>query len=339
MNKINIKEETVDHHKVSVGMKLNNLTVIRVFRETQTVTIKNKTHRVRSRLMVECKCDCGDTTITSLSKFTSGHTRSCGCMTKLRKVDEFWTHCYNLAGGIIERCNDPRYNLFHRYGGRGIKCELGDIFNEDECAYSITKVPGYFKGAQLDRVDNNGNYTIHHPIHGDKVWIYHDPNTNKDYQCLGNLRWVDEKTNTHNSAITDKNISVHDIANGPTTVGGLWKMCTNNCYEFIDFEIRDIPYEMLRRKRHKENMVTQVYMFFHKDLTQEEKDHYYKLVCERYDNANKYLEHFKNRLEYNTYETINGPVTRKVSRYLKHHKKEYIDKYLADKVEREKNQK
>ena len=118
------------------------------------------------------------------------HLHSLSKATRSYKLNHNLTKCdhYTRAHDIIRRCSNSSASNYYRYGGRGIKNELGETVKD--VIESLDKVPGYFKGAYIDRIDVNGNYTIHHPIHGDKVWICHDPNTNKDYQCLGNLRWI-----------------------------------------------------------------------------------------------------------------------------------------------------
>jgi hypothetical protein len=55
------------------------------------------------------------------------------------------------------RCNNPNYELYHRYGGRGISVcvEWADSFIAfRDWAFSS----GYSEELSLDRIDNNGNY-------------------------------------------------------------------------------------------------------------------------------------------------------------------------------------
>lgn len=57
---------------------------------------------------------------------------------------------------MMRRCNDPNSPMYYRYGGRGIVvCERWhnfDNFYDDWCILDG-------EGDQLDRVDNDGNYT------------------------------------------------------------------------------------------------------------------------------------------------------------------------------------
>ena len=78
---------------------------------------------------------------------------------------------------------------YRRYGGRGIRCDLGDTIWG--ICKALEKVPGYRPGLTIDRIDNDGNYTLYHPIHKRKIWY-----DEKSRPCLGNLRWVTHKENT-----------------------------------------------------------------------------------------------------------------------------------------------
>lgn len=51
------------------------------------------------------------------------------------------------------RCTDKNYHAYHRYGGRGILFNLG---GSDEFILKMHKT--WFNGAQLDRIDTDGNY-------------------------------------------------------------------------------------------------------------------------------------------------------------------------------------
>lgn len=78
---------------------------------------------------------------------------------------------YMAWKGMRNRCNNPNYHSFHRYGGRGIKaCGEWDDFNN--FINDMGVAPS--KKHQLDRIDNDGNY---------------EPS---------NCRWVTPKENSNN---------------------------------------------------------------------------------------------------------------------------------------------
>lgn len=95
-----------------------------------------------------------------------------------RVVREYETHnktrtqIYHVWGAMINRCYKPKNKYYHRYGGRGI-----NVCKEWKSSFlSFYKDMGDipFKGAQIDRRNNNGNY---------------EPS---------NCRWVTPKENTNN---------------------------------------------------------------------------------------------------------------------------------------------
>lgn len=128
------------------------------------------------------KCDCGNEVKIAASRVKRGVIKSCGCLaneiSSKRMIDMHTTHglwhnkMYNRAKGILERCNNPNNNSYKNYGGRGIKCLLGENIEDVIC--NLESIDGYFEGAQIDRINNDGHYEI------------------------GNLRWATASENTHN---------------------------------------------------------------------------------------------------------------------------------------------
>lgn len=156
------------------GERYGHLTVIEDLGTIYNSTGKCKIHGIK------CKCDCGNETIVSNGILVAGRTISCGCMTALNPKDPrsdnpLINSLHGRAAMLLERCRNPYSDSFKNYGGRGIKCELGD--SAWDVAESLSKIPGYFEGAQIDRIDNNGNYS------------------------MDNIRWVTSQENTNNSTI------------------------------------------------------------------------------------------------------------------------------------------
>lgn len=137
-----------------VGEKFNRLTVIGLVDKE-----KGKAQKYI------CKCDCGSVIETpTKDKLKSGHTGSCGCLKRERASEK--NSKYKNKGKIserntylqmIDRCTNEENKKYPRYGGRGIKVcdrwlETFDNFYDD-----MGERP--FKGAQLDRIDNDGDYS------------------------------------------------------------------------------------------------------------------------------------------------------------------------------------
>ena len=79
-----------------------------------------------------CKCNCGKTTLTTLSHLKSGHTTSCGCLGRKHflensKKSRFQTthglthsRLYRIWLGMKRRCDYVKGEKYPLYGGRGI---------------------------------------------------------------------------------------------------------------------------------------------------------------------------------------------------------------------------
>jgi hypothetical protein len=79
-----------------------------------------------------------------------------------------------------DRCSNPHNKRYHNYGGRGIAvCEQWGYFSN----FIIDMGPKPFPKAEIDRIDNEGNY---------------EP---------GNCRWVTHKENCNNTRKTEKSKS------------------------------------------------------------------------------------------------------------------------------------
>lgn len=87
------------------------------------------------------------------------------------------------AGRVLARCTKINSADWGRYGGNGVECRIGST--QEEVFDYIVNLPGYFPGAQLDRINNLGHYED------------------------GNLRWVTPKDNSMNrgSSITEDMLS------------------------------------------------------------------------------------------------------------------------------------
>lgn len=136
------------------GMRFNRPSVLE-FSETRNRTTFWK-----------CKCDCGNETIVSSYHLKSGHTKSCGCLNRERiRMQNFKngltnTKLHYTYLNMCNRCNRKTNEMYYLYGGRGIKvCEewLGENGFVNFANWAIAN--GYKEGLQIDRIDNENNYS------------------------------------------------------------------------------------------------------------------------------------------------------------------------------------
>lgn len=133
-----------------------------------------------------CECDCGNRLMTDSTRLRSGVTNRCNdCARKVsadkRRTlgDEKLTKEYRAWSNMKNRCDNPNYTLFHRYGGRGIsvcdswgddyKVFLSDMGRATSKEHSIDRIDnnlGYCKenckwATRIEQANNKGNNTIH----------------------------------------------------------------------------------------------------------------------------------------------------------------------------------
>jgi hypothetical protein len=116
----------------------------------------------QSNTMATAQCGtCGKVFETHLASLKSGGTKSCGCLSKKMSAERLTTHGlkkhkhYKRAWSVDQRCNNPKSHNYKNYGGRGIECRFASIA---ELINYLGIMPGYFLGASIDRIDNDGHY-------------------------------------------------------------------------------------------------------------------------------------------------------------------------------------
>ena len=115
-----------------------------------------------------CRCECGRT-ITGVGRsLVSGKTQACGCLGRERRAAATTTHGatagtaerpaeYRIWQAMKNRCRNPNFHLWHRYGGRGITvCDRWANSYEHFLA-DVGPRPG--PDYSLDRIDNDGAYS------------------------------------------------------------------------------------------------------------------------------------------------------------------------------------
>jgi len=133
-------------------------------RYSKLVGLKRMGSNKNWRAMWLFQCDCGNTTIARGVYVRNGHTRSCGCIREVHgmaKRNAPKNRLYEIWRDMKERCRSPNNK---NYGKRGIKvCEEWKdfrLFQKDMLEAYKQHVKRYGeKQTQIDRINNDGNYT------------------------------------------------------------------------------------------------------------------------------------------------------------------------------------
>lgn len=137
------------------GQKFGRLSVI------DYVGIKNRT------AFWKCLCECGNVVEVAGYKLRSGHTKSCGCYSRERiknlnyKTGKTKSKIYYAYRNMLNRCNNPKADMFYLYGERGIKVcnEWQDKEHGFENFLSWSESHGYEEGLSIDRINNDKGYS------------------------------------------------------------------------------------------------------------------------------------------------------------------------------------
>lgn len=112
----------------------------------------------------KCKCDCGQIKVVRLSDLKNGKTTSCGCQRRQSCSNSQTKHglsshpVYFLWKSIKRRCYNKNTKDYINYGGRGITvCE--EWRSDFMYFYNWALKNGWEKGLDIDRIDNDGEYS------------------------------------------------------------------------------------------------------------------------------------------------------------------------------------
>ena len=133
---------------IKTGDKYGRYSVLGIFKEEEKYP---KYARVQ--------CECGSPVrYVPVDTLRSGTSKSCGCLQKeiVTKHGAWNNPLFNVWKNMISRCTKPNDKRYARYGGRGIKvCDRWlDVTN-----FIADMAIGYEKGLQINRKDNDGNYS------------------------------------------------------------------------------------------------------------------------------------------------------------------------------------
>lgn len=120
--------------------------------------------RTPKGIRYRCQCICGNTSSMIRSyDLRKLLIQSCGCL----KIERFYRlitkhglaehPLYDVWQGIKKRCYNSRDKEYKNYGGRGIR--MCDTWRTNFKQFYDDMLEGYAQGLQIDRIDNDGNYT------------------------------------------------------------------------------------------------------------------------------------------------------------------------------------
>jgi len=121
----------------------------------------NRSEKDRHHIgLFKCKV-CGREKIVKLQTMAKGvGTSHMYCI--INDGVKFTDHFKSLFNNMKTRCNNPNYEKFHRYGGRGIKCDYEYLidFYDDFYDLYLKHVEQYGESeTTIDRIDVDGDYT------------------------------------------------------------------------------------------------------------------------------------------------------------------------------------
>lgn len=185
------------------------------------LTVVQKSEKVGKRYVAyyRCQCICGSECEVRGTSLTTGSTRSCGCLHRetakrqrenLRRANTSHglsqTRAYNAWNCMWDRCTNPGYASYDRYGRRGIT--VCDRWKDVRNFVSDMGQPP--PGFTLDRIDNDGNY---------------EPS---------NCRWATHKEQSNNR-ITNRLIAYR----GERKTAAEWAVVTGVSEKLIGRRLRD----------------------------------------------------------------------------------------------------
>lgn len=134
--------------------------------------------------MWKCICDCGKEHEATSYNLTRGRTTQCRSCMILQIAKSNTKHgckpkrLHEIYANMKTRCHNPNYELWSRYGGRGIKvCEEWENSYKSFRDWAFSS--GYSDNLTLDRIDNDGDYCPDNCKWSDRVEQANNRHTNR----------------------------------------------------------------------------------------------------------------------------------------------------------------
>jgi len=175
------------------GVKVSKFQDLIGQRFERWTVIKRAENSKQGRAQWLCKCKCGNERIVAGHSLKSGKSKNCGCLRKEKTTKHglHGTRFYHTWESMKQRCENHNSNNFKKYGDRGITCtdfDKFEAFMNGKPTYYSGKKTNYEaysehvekygeKNTTIERIDNDGNYTLNNIR-----WATHsEQNFNKRY--------------------------------------------------------------------------------------------------------------------------------------------------------------
>lgn len=168
------------------GQKFGRLTV--VSRAPNLINTSGKTQSVWN-----CKCECGETKVSTGNYLRTGRVKSCGCLKpKSSQAIKYKYHVspeYNSWKGAKSRVTNKNNKRYPDYGGRGITMSPEWLNSYEAFIADMGPRP---PGTSLDRIDNDGLYCAENCHWADKYEQANNRRSTKLYRVRGEERTLGE---------------------------------------------------------------------------------------------------------------------------------------------------
>ena len=113
----------------------------------------------KSRQYVRASCSaCGQEHEILVDNLVGRKTTNCRCQRRKKYLDPRATILGERYDAIVQRCYNPRSPSYKNYGDIGIECRFS---REEFISYMLKVLPhADYRGVDIDRIDNNGHYTV-----------------------------------------------------------------------------------------------------------------------------------------------------------------------------------
>lgn len=144
--------------KLWVGKTVGRLTLIEESVKYSSVHVDGV--RVQTTSKWACQCVCGNTHLVSAANLITGHTKSCGCISKegnnsTHRMSN--TPEYKAWLKMRERCLDENCKDYEDYGGRGIRIDPEWVDSFEKFYADMGSKPS--RSHSLDRREVDGHHT------------------------------------------------------------------------------------------------------------------------------------------------------------------------------------